>query len=336
MKPIKHTDSGAAVEDIQRRLRILGYKIGSEDSSGVFLDDTLAAVTAFQRAHGIEPTGSVGPRTWSTLVDSTFELGDRMLYLRMPYFHGADVVQLQRALDSLGFVTGGADGIFGANTERAVTEFQQNYDINSDGLVGNNTLRALLGLRHIWGGKEGAAHSSAQGSPRKQYRALLDYYFDFQADLQTDSSNDNPSVQAALRRIVRYANNLEEAARAEVMKNGTSSALQTTILVHVRANNGSEGASLSSESIADELNFAYQDDSGKFTAILRDGLVDVKQKMEKEKTLKSATQSQSPVCELHVVIPRNLLQSGSQTSLPPQLQIRAARLLDALCLAMST
>jgi len=339
MKPIKYKDSGSAVEDIQRRLRVLGYAIGPEGSSGAFLDNTLVAVSAFQRAHGIEPTGSVGPRTWSTLVDSTFELGDRMLYLRMPYFHGADVTQLQRALNSLGFVTGGADGIFGANTERAVTEFQQNYDINPDGFVGNNTLRALSDLRHIWGSKEGIAHSSAQGSPRKHYLALLDYYFDFQVDFHLGEQDSDPGVQAALRRIVRYANNLEDAARTDILKESTPTAL-TTVLVTVTTGTPEEiTIDTLEEAPTGTRSFLYQSDIKVFAADLCTGLVELEQESRADadhSLAQSLPAYQIPAYELHVVVPSELLQPGSETSLPPALQMTAALLLDALCLAATS
>ena len=343
MKPIKYNDKGPAVEDIQRRLRVLGYKIGPEGTSGVFLDDTLAAVNAFQRAHGIEPTGAVGPRTWSTLVDSTFELGDRMLYLRMPYFHGADVVQLQHALNSLGFAVGGADGIFGTSTERAVTEFQQNYDINPDGLVGNNTLRALSNLRHIWGSKGGRAHSSVEGTPPHHYHALLDYYFDFQAN----GACVGAATSAVLRRLVRYANNLEDAARADLVQ-GDVTTPNITILVRVTAFDDSSGNSDSNGGIDGSKNldlgdqaertsddvasasFVYQNNFKSFAPTLKKITPELQNlKADGRKNLQLGL----PVYEIHIAMPLSLLEAGSESSLPVGLQLMASRLLDALCLA---
>ena len=337
MKPIKYNDKGPAVEDIQRRLRVLGYKIGSEGASGVFLDDTLAAVNTFQRAHGIEPTGAVGPRTWSTLVDSTFELGDRMLYLRMPYFHGADVVQLQHALNSLGFAVGGADGIFGTSTERAVTEFQQNYDINPDGLVGNDTLRALFNLRHIWGSKGGRAHSSVEGTPPQQYHALLDYYFDFQAN----GACVDAATSAVLRRLVRYANNLEDAARADLVQ-GDVTTPDITILVRVTAfddsnDSNNEGKNVDvSELVASpssdvgSASFIYQNRFKSFAPTVKK----IGPELQKLKTSdRQGAQLGLPAYEIHIAMPLSLLEVGSESSLPVGLQLMATRLLDALCLA---
>jgi N-acetylmuramoyl-L-alanine amidase len=47
---------------------------------------------------------------------------------------GDDVQAMQTVLAKLGFDCGRADGIFGPNTLRALTEFQQNYGIVADGI----------------------------------------------------------------------------------------------------------------------------------------------------------------------------------------------------------
>ena len=229
MKAIERGDTGAAVEDIQRRLSVLGYDLGAGGIDSVFRDDTRAAVEAFQRASGIQSTGVVGPRTWSALVDSTFELGDRMLYLRMPHFHGADVTALQNALNSLGFTIGPADGIFGSYTERAIAEFQENCHLNPDGIAGTDTFRALFALRHIWDGKAGW-HSSARGGPRQPLLTLLTTHFVF----ETEGEAGNGSLQ----RLARLANEIEQAARDDMTwKNkGSASTPATTIRVLLSIN----------------------------------------------------------------------------------------------------
>ncbi len=53
------------------------------------------------------------------------------------------VFVLQDALNALGYVTNGVDGIFGGNTKRAVQFFQRDYNLAADGIVGCKTWLAL-------------------------------------------------------------------------------------------------------------------------------------------------------------------------------------------------
>lgn len=168
MKPILPGGRGAAVEDVQRRLLVLGYDLGPTGVDGVFFGRTRDAVIMFQREYDLAEDGIVGPETWSALVDATFTLGDRMLYLRLPYFHGHDVHVLQEALNALGFSCGQADDIFGSYTERAVREFQRNSGQPGDGIVGLETVRALQHLRHVWQGKSAHSPETATVAPARR------------------------------------------------------------------------------------------------------------------------------------------------------------------------
>ncbi|MCL2826824.1 MAG: peptidoglycan-binding protein [Eggerthellaceae bacterium] len=150
---------------MQQRLKKLGYLQEGQVTS-VFDDVTEAAVLAFCKAYGLEENASVTEKTWSVLVDASFDFGDRTLYLRMPYFHGNDVFELQRALYVLGFTDGAMDGIFGAHTESAVRKFQQNFGLPSDGIVGAFTFKAIRNLRHIWEGKDASPIISTFGLAR--------------------------------------------------------------------------------------------------------------------------------------------------------------------------
>ena len=58
---------------------------------------------------------------------------------------GNDVKELQRALKEKGFDPQGTDGIFGANTRKAVVAFQRANGLEPDGVVGKNTIKALFG-----------------------------------------------------------------------------------------------------------------------------------------------------------------------------------------------
>jgi peptidoglycan hydrolase-like protein with peptidoglycan-binding domain len=172
LRPIREGDRGPAVEDVQRRLRTLGADIGPSGVDGVFFGATLAAVRDFQAEHDLDEDGLVGPSTWAALVDATFTLGDRLLYLHLPYFHGADVRTLQGALNSLGFAAGETDGIFGVFAERAVRDFQANCGLIVDGIVGPGTVRALANLRHVWAGKPPEAPRGRGGSPARAAESL--------------------------------------------------------------------------------------------------------------------------------------------------------------------
>lgn len=53
------------------------------------------------------------------------------------------VLILQDGLNTLGFTTGGLDGIFGNRTFEAVKSYQTSRGLASDGIVGCNTWRSL-------------------------------------------------------------------------------------------------------------------------------------------------------------------------------------------------
>lgn len=128
-------DQGEPVRDIQDRLSALGITT-APDASGEFGAATEAAVRAFQKQRRLPADGLVGRETWRTLVDAGFELGDRQLYYRMPMLHGDDVAELQRCLNAIGFDAGDVDGIFGAETLRALIDFQHNRRMAEDGIAG--------------------------------------------------------------------------------------------------------------------------------------------------------------------------------------------------------
>lgn len=178
MDPIKLGDTGAAVEDVQQRLVAADF-LDASAVDGVFGEQTVAAVCSFCQRVGLPATGEVDEKTWSHLVDASYSMGDRTLYLRMPYFHGADVRQLQHALGALGFPVI-ADGIFGVYTEDALRKFQLNMALYSDGIAGAQTFRALRNLRHSWEGKPmtppSQAHMSfARAADVLEQRALCVY-----------------------------------------------------------------------------------------------------------------------------------------------------------------
>lgn len=165
MRRIKLGDKGNAVEDIQQRLALLEL-LDAEGVSGIFDEATAAALVEFCKLINVPPTDEVDGKVWAALVDASYSLGDRTLYLRMPYFHGHDVRQLQQALGALGFAYGVEDAIFGASTEHALRKFQLNLGLPSDGIAGAYTYAALRNLQHSWEGKSGLSATRQMGFAR--------------------------------------------------------------------------------------------------------------------------------------------------------------------------
>mgnify|MGYP002227592732 CR=1 FL=1 len=85
METIKRHDTGPAVEDVQQRLVTIGL-LDPADVDGAFGDTTAEAVQAFCGGAGLPLTDEVTEKVWAALVDASFTLGDRTLYLRMPHF----------------------------------------------------------------------------------------------------------------------------------------------------------------------------------------------------------------------------------------------------------
>jgi N-acetylmuramoyl-L-alanine amidase len=139
------------VADVQKRLHELGYSppgMEAEMRELSFGEATEAAVRQFQSARGLRPDGRVDEVTWRELVEASFRLGDRFLYLRVPPFRGDDVRELQSYLNRLGFNAGREDGIFGQDTDRALRAFQHDMGLPVDGIAGTSTISCLLRLRH--------------------------------------------------------------------------------------------------------------------------------------------------------------------------------------------
>lgn len=142
--PLRLGSSGDDVADLQRRLRAAGHDVGRV--SGQFDGDTMAAVVAYQVAAGLEPDGECDADTWSSLVESGYALGTRLLCLRSPMMRGDDVAELQLRLSTFGFDAGRVDGIFGPTTQTAVGEFQRNGGLVSDEVCGPETVACLRRL----------------------------------------------------------------------------------------------------------------------------------------------------------------------------------------------
>lgn len=148
---LRFGDRGAGVLALQRRLKQLGYF--NTHPTGSFREITLHAVKAFQRANRLRVTGVADRQTLALLFRSIpphrpvplpddlsgnggckgLRFGDR----------GATVDLIQRQLKALGYFEGRVDGKFRERTLYAVTRFQQDYNLISDGCADTATLNAI-------------------------------------------------------------------------------------------------------------------------------------------------------------------------------------------------
>ncbi|TAF51157.1 MAG: hypothetical protein EAZ60_26795 [Oscillatoriales cyanobacterium] len=147
---LRYGDSGADVTALQRRLKQLGYF--KTHPTGSFREITLNAVRYFQRINRLRVTGVADRQTLALLFASTrptppvtppdisenggckgLRFGDR----------GATVDLIQRQLKALGYFEGGIDGKFRERTLYAVTRFQQDFNLVSDGCADTATLKAI-------------------------------------------------------------------------------------------------------------------------------------------------------------------------------------------------
>lgn len=128
---------------LHEQLFALGFDVVLDDTVTIA---TITAVQAFQQARGLEITSVIDRHVLHALEETSWELGDRLLYVSRPLLRGDDVVALQQSLALLGFDPGRVDGIFGPLTESGLQEFQRNYGLSASGTLTRSTLVALRRL----------------------------------------------------------------------------------------------------------------------------------------------------------------------------------------------
>jgi len=128
---IKRGSKGAAVSTAQNALKARFYDPGPID--GIFGPKMFKAVKEYQSHRGLTADGIVGPKTWAKLDPPTVKKGSK----------GDAVRMLQQILTDFGYSSDAVDGDFGPKTEKAVKEFQADFSLVVDGIVGPKTWAAL-------------------------------------------------------------------------------------------------------------------------------------------------------------------------------------------------
>lgn len=144
MKMVQIGMTGNTVRQLQQALVNQGYEL---DIDGDFGDGTDAALRDFQANNDLDVDGVAGPATWAALgVDDGEPAKSGHHSSRKPLLEqgseGDAVRVLQTALVELGWEID-IDGDFGPATDEAVREFQDENDLDVDGVVGPNTWVAL-------------------------------------------------------------------------------------------------------------------------------------------------------------------------------------------------
>ena len=142
---------------LQQRLLALGYEIGAADgimgtktSSALLLAQTLLADAGYE----VMPTGEPDVKTAELILQ---EENDDLLRTLLVGSWGSRVREAQRKLISLNLMRDSADGKFGANTEAAVTAFEEKMEeilpgsVQRDGRLSTGEYRLLMSDLSVYG-----------------------------------------------------------------------------------------------------------------------------------------------------------------------------------------
>ena len=152
---------GDAVKQLQQQLIAAGFAMGG-GADGIFGALTANALGAFQQSVGLTASRVADEATLSALAQRASGGGGGASSPTSPLLglkSGARsdaVKQLQQALINAGVaVKGGADGVFGANTQAALKQYQQALGVNASGVVDDATVNAIAQGRTVSAGPTG-------------------------------------------------------------------------------------------------------------------------------------------------------------------------------------
>ena len=188
-------DRSDAIGLFANTLNRLGFLTAPSD---VFDEKLTQGIKAFQQARGLTATGVINEITARVLEEARFKLGDRILSFNQAIvMRGDDVSNLQARLIQMGFNCGKVDGIYGANTEVAVKEFQKSVGILAEGKCGPVTLIALMRLvKTVSGGAPSALRENVRHAVRSPALANKVIVLDPSWGGEFTGENENGVVEA--------------------------------------------------------------------------------------------------------------------------------------------
>ena len=129
--------TGDDVEIVKERLIELGYLKGLP--TGEYDEETVAAVRRFREKNGLKDEDFIDNAAYEVLlgeetVGNFFAIGDQ----------SDEILEYQKKLYTLGYLTYVPDGIFGKQTKNAVRRFQEQNGLIIDGCLGMKTVELLM------------------------------------------------------------------------------------------------------------------------------------------------------------------------------------------------
>ena len=133
--------NGKSIKIVQGHLKAAGFD--PKHANGRFDDRTEGMVKEFQRKSSLPVTGRVDTRTWNQLKKATLESKSNADPKQMIGEQSSAVKEVEKKLKVLGFNPGRIDGLYTADTERAVDAFRRRKGMGTFAGVGEGTLKAI-------------------------------------------------------------------------------------------------------------------------------------------------------------------------------------------------
>ncbi|MCL2322872.1 MAG: peptidoglycan-binding protein, partial [Oscillospiraceae bacterium] len=157
--PLRVGSTGANVSLMQtylKTIRMVYPYIPSLTVTGIFSEETKAAVIAFQNFYGLTPDGIIGPATWNKIAEvyrfvtngtstsleypgTPLRLGSRGTEVKLIQ---SLLVDLSKRFTSIPTII--PDGVFGPETQAAVIAFQRLFGLSPDGVIGPLTWSRIV------------------------------------------------------------------------------------------------------------------------------------------------------------------------------------------------
>lgn len=133
-----------AIAQLQRRLKAAGFN--PQNFNGVFDERTRGALEAFQRGSKLPVSGRLDGATWSKLKKAIIDSASPTAPAQTLLERSGEVKKSEALLKKAGFATGAVDGLFSAQTAKAVRALERKTKRTVDGKLGTGDLAALMKL----------------------------------------------------------------------------------------------------------------------------------------------------------------------------------------------